>query len=65
MLTFLEYGFQVNSECGTAKTSDAEGTRFVTVLQIGISGVPQVRVGVVSRAMQLVANHTHFCTIQE
>ena len=26
--------------------------------QIGMSGVPQVRVGVVGRAMQLVGNHT-------
>ena len=30
---------------------------------IGISGVPQVRVGVVGRAMQLIGNHTHFHTI--
>ena len=41
---------------GTAKASDAEGTRFATVPQIGISGVPQIRV---------VSNHTHFRAIQE
>ena len=46
-------------ECGTAKTSNEEGKRFVTVSQIGMSGVPQVRVGVVDRAMRLVDNHTH------
>ena len=61
---FLD-GFKVNSERGTAETSNAEGTRFATVPQIGMSGVPQVRVGVVGRAMQLVGNHTHFCAIQE
>ena len=34
--------------------------------QIGMGGgVPQVRVGIVGRAMQLVGNHTHFCAIQE
>ena len=44
-------GFKVNSEHGTAKTSDAEGTRFATMPQIGMSGVPQVRVGVVGHAM--------------
>ena len=33
--------------------------------QIGMGGVPQVRVGVVGRAMQLVGNHTHFRAIQE
>ena len=52
-------------ESETAKTSDAEGTRFATVPQIGISGMPQVRVGVVGHAMQLVGNYTHFCAIQE
>ena len=55
----------MDSERGTAKTSDAEGTRFATVPQIGMSGVPQVRVGVVGCAMQLVGNHTHFRAIQE
>ena len=34
------------------ETSDAEGTRFETVPQIGMSSVPQVRVGVVGRAMR-------------
>ena len=29
----------------------------------GVSGMPQVRVGVVGQAMQLVGNHTHFCAI--
>ena len=53
--------FQVNSEHGTAKTSNAEGTRFVTMPQIG---VPQVRMGVVGCAMRLVGNHTHFRVIQ-
>ena len=33
--------------------------------QIGIGSVPQVRVGIVGRAMQLVGNHTHFRAIQE
>ena len=42
---------KVNSECGTAKTSDAEGTRFVAMPQIEMSSVPQVRVGVVGCAM--------------
>ena len=55
----------LNSERGTAKTSDAEGTRFATMPQIGMGGVPQVRVGVVGRAMRLIGNHTHFCAIQE
>ena len=50
----------LKSECGT-KTNDVEGTRFATVPQIGISGVPQVRVGIVGRAMRLIGNHTHFC----
>ena len=58
-------GFKVNSERRTAKTSDAERTRFATVPQIGMRGAPQVRVGVVGRAIQLVGNHTHFCAIQE
>ena len=31
--------------------------------QIYIIGVPQVRVGIVGPAMQLVDNHTHFCAI--
>ena len=40
------------------KTSDEEGTRFATVPQIGMSGVPQVRVGVVGRTMR---SHTFSC----
>ena len=55
----------MDSEHGTAKTSDAEGSRFATLPQIGMSGVPQDRVGVVDHAMQLVGNHTHFSAIQE
>ena len=42
------------------KTSNEEGTRFVTMPQIGISGVPQVRGDIVGHAMRLVDNHTHF-----
>ena len=43
-----------------------EETRFAIVPQIGMIGVPQVRVGtVVGHAMRLVGNHTHFCAIQE
>ena len=34
-----------NSERTTAKTSDAEGTRFATMPQIGMSGIPQFIVG--------------------
>ena len=45
--------------------SNAEGTKFATVPQKGMSGVPQVRVDVVSRAMQLIGNHIHFRAIQE
>ena len=52
-------------KCGTPKTSDKKGIRFVTVSQIGMSSVPQVRVGIVGRAMRLVSNHTHFHAIQE
>ena len=44
-------GFKVNSERETAKTSDAEGTRFATVPQIGMEWRPQVRVGVIGHAM--------------
>ena len=33
----------------------------MTVPQIGMSGVPQVRVGVVGHAMQLIGNHTFSC----
>ena len=62
MLTFSN-GFQVNSEHGTAKTSNAKGTRFMTLPQIGMSSVPQVRVGIVGHAMRLVGNHTHFHAI--
>ena len=58
-------GFKVNSERVTAETSHAEGTRFATMPQIGMSGVPQVRVGIVGRAMRLVGYHTHFRAIQE
>ena len=58
-------GFQVNSECGTAKTSDAKGTKFATVTQIGMIGMPEVRVGVIGCAMRLVGNHTNFHAIQE
>ena len=32
---------------------------------IGMSSVPQVRVGVVGWAMQLIGNHTHFRAILE
>ena len=32
---------------------------------IGMSCVPQVKVSIIVRAMQLVGNHTHFCAIQE
>ena len=53
----------MNSERRTAKTSDAERTRFATVPQIGMRGTAQVRVGIVGRAMQLVGNHTHFRAI--
>ena len=47
-------------ECGTTKISNVEGAIFATVPQIGMIGMPQVRVDVVGRAMQLVDNHTHF-----
>ena len=33
--------------------------------QIGKSGVPQIRVGVVGRAMRLIGNHMCFRAIQE
>ena len=56
---------RMDSERETAKTSNVEGTKFATVPQTGMSSVPQVRVGVVGRAMQLVGNHTHFRAIQE
>ena len=39
---------------------DAERARFATMPQIGMCGVPQVRVSIVGRAMQLVGNHTQF-----
>ena len=32
---------------------------------IGMNGMPQIRVGVVGQAMQLVGNHTHFHAILE
>ena len=37
----------------------------MSVPQIGIIGVPVVRVGVIDHAMQLVGNHTYLCAIQE
>ena len=37
----------------------------MTVPQIGMSGVPPVRVGVIDHTIQLVGNHTHFCAIQQ
>ena len=55
----------VNSECGIAKTSNAEGIRFVTVPQIEVIGMPQVRVSVVGCDMRLVDNYMHFCAIRE
>ena len=33
--------------------------------QIGMISMPQVRVDIIGRAMQLVGNHTHFHAIQE
>ena len=30
---------------------------------IGMSGMPQVRMGVIGQAMQLIGNHTHVCAI--
>ena len=48
------------NERETAKTNNAKETRFATVPQIGMIGVPQFRVGVVGRPMQLVGNHTNF-----
>ena len=70
MLTYnnITNGFQVNSECTTAKINDAEGTRFATAPQIGMIGMVclrLVRVGVVGRSIRLVGNHTYFCAIQE
>ena len=56
MLTFR----MDSTECGTTKISNTEGAIFVTVPQIGMIGVLQVRVDVVGRAMQLVDNHMHF-----
>ena len=32
---------------------------------VGMSGVPQVKVSIIVRVMQLVGNHTHFRAIQE
>ena len=52
-------GFKVNSEHGTAKTSNAEGTRFATVPQIGMSGMPQVRVGIVGHATYAINRQSH------
>ena len=37
----------------------------MSVPQIGIISVPQVRVGIIGRAMRLVGNHTYLCAIQE
>ena len=39
--------------------------RKADVPLIGMSGVPQVRVGVIGRAMRLIGNHTHFRAILE
>ena len=50
---------EVNSERGTAKTSDAEGIRFATVPQIGKSGVPQVRVGVIRRSCNAINKQSY------
>ena len=52
MKEFLDVNvLEVNSEHGTAKTNDVEEIRFATVSQIGKSGVPQVRMDVIGRAM--------------
>ena len=53
----------LNTELLT-ETNDAEGTRFAIMPQIGMSSVPQVRVGVIGHAMRLIGNHTHFGAIQ-
>ena len=37
----------------------------MSVPQIGIIGMPQVKVGVVGHAMRVVGNHTYICAIQE
>ena len=54
---------KINCERETAKTSNVEGTRFMIVPQIGMSGMSQVRVGIVGYAMRLLGNHTHFRAI--
>ena len=45
--------FQLNSEYSTMRTSNSKSN-------CGISGMPQVRVGIVGRAMRLVGNHMQF-----
>ena len=60
MLTFKNR-FQNSKLLKQWSISDAEETKFVTVSQIGMIGVPQVREGVVGHAMRLIDNHTHFC----
>ena len=50
MLTFrIDFKSILNVEL--LKQSNAEGTRFATMPQIGMIGMPQVRVGVVGCAM--------------
>ena len=55
MLTFRML-FQVNSEHGTAKTNDAEGTRFAT--EIGMISMPPIRV-VVRRSCYAISRQSH------
>ena len=57
--------FRMDFKSRNCKISNVEGTRFPTMPQIGMIGMPQVRVGVVGHAMQLMGNHTHFRAIQE
>ena len=47
------------SERGTAKTSDAEGTRFAIVPQIGMISMPQVRVGIVRSSCYAISRQSH------
>ena len=53
-----QFTFKVNFECRTATTSNAEGTRFATMPQIGMSGMPQVRVGV-RRSCYVINRQSH------
>ena len=39
--------------------SDAEGTRFATVPQIGMIGIPQVRVGILCRLCYAISRESH------